>query len=663
MAKLPDGTGVIWVPPGRAPRGLSGSYVPEVAGHTAYGCEGIPEPLALALTDGLTFAAHNALGFDAMAWERLCAPDMPQPEWYDTLPCARAAGLPGGLDEIGERLTGQGKTEHGKKAMLLLSRAKWKPGAGPVYTVGTSALWDLVIKYTVQDVALLERVFHETIDCGEPDVLEADRAINSRGVRIDRKFAEALQAIWSACEWSAGQQIGVLTDGEITSTNIRATEQVKRWVESQGVKLDRLDKHQVGRLLDNPEEFSEDADAPQMAKIVEVLSLRQVAVSASAAKLSGLQSRADGETDRVKDSLVYHGAGPGRWTGRGVQLHNMARGHAEVDVPGCLDLFERGEFYEENLRPLFGKAPLRDALSSLIRPVFCSGPDTLLAIADFAGIEARGLAWVADDHEMLDIFRTGGDPYKVMAGAIFGVEPARVSKEQRQIGKVVVLGCGYGMGHNKFGLFCKQNRIDLEAVGTSAQACISTYREARHAVKSQWKRFDQVVMAIVRGDRLAADEGKCDFAMREGHLLCRLPSGRVITYRNARVEMLVPPYCKMLGLPEVPKPSVVYMHPRGYVKSLYGGLITENIVQAICRDLLALALVRCEAEELPVVMHVHDEIVCEVETGAADAALDRLCEIMAESPPWAEGFPIGVEGFLSNRYVKAKLPGFKGVKR
>lgn len=626
--------------------------------------EEIPQPLADAIDEGWTFAAHNALGFDALAWQVFCPG--PQPEWYDTLPCARAAGLPGKLDEIGQMLAGEGKDAKGKDVMLLLSRAKHPPGKRPVYTVGTSAVWDLLIRYNVQDVSLLERLFYETLDYGEPDVIEADRAINSRGVRVDRGLANSLQAVWNAAEYSAVFRINTLTEGAISESNIRATEQVRRWVESQGVKLGSLDKNQVGRFLDHPEEFLDglEVDAEKLATVVEVLSLRSVAVSATAAKLEGLKSRADGETHRVTESLIYHGAGPGRWTGRGVQLHNLARGHKDVDVAGCLALYETGQFYEDSLREYFGKAPLREALSSLIRPVFCAGPDTLLAIADFAGIEARGLAWLAGDDEMLDVFRSGGDPYKTMAAAIFGCLPHEVSKDQRQIGKVVVLGCGYGMGRVKFGVYCRQNRIDLEAVGTSAEACIKAYRTARHAVKSLWNDYDRAVMDVVRGDLGHDSVGRCEFAMTPGgSLAVRLPSGRQIVYRQARIEQLVPPYCKMLGLPEVPKPAVVYTHPRGYPKSLYGGLITENICQGVCRDLLASALVQCEAEELPVVMHVHDEVVVEIEAEAADRALDRLCEIMATPPPWAGGFPIGVEGFTSNRYVKSALPGFRSVKR
>ncbi len=660
---------MIWIPPGRAPKfpsayDASAVTVPDGLPVVRWFGEDVPEVLADVIEDGWTFAAHNALGFDAIAWRRF-APPWQQPEWYDTLPCARAAGLPGKLDEIGERLTGAGKDEAGKKVMLLLSAAKSKAGAVS-YTVGTAAAWNLLLRYNVQDVSLLERVFHETIDYGEPDVLAADRAINSRGVRVDRGLAEAIQRTWNHAEYEAESAIVRLTEGAISNENIRSPEQVKKWVESKGVRLESLDKSQIGRFLEAPQDhLGDDSDVPDdaLALIVEVLTLRQTVVSASAAKIKALLNKADGRDSRVRNALVYHGAGPGRWTSYGVQLHNMARGHKDVDVAACLDLYDTDRFWPDELQAASPGAPLRDILSTLIRPVFRADPDNLLAIADFAGIEARGLSWLAGDEEMLGVFRSGGDPYKTMASAIFGVPVAEVTKDQRQIGKVVVLGCGYGMGRVKFGAYCKSIGLDLVAAGTSAEACITAYRTARAPVKSLWNAYDRAVMDVVTGKKVRVHVGRCDFFMRGEHLITRLPSGREIVYRSARVENLVPPYCKMLGLPEIPKPAVVYTHPRGYAKSLYGGLITENVCQGTCRDVMAIAIVRCEAEGLPVVMHVHDEVVVEVHGCVVDEALERLCEIMAEPPAWAGGFPIGVEGFTSPRYVKSALPGYTQIKR
>jgi DNA polymerase len=315
---------------------------------------------------------------------------------------------------------------------------------------------------------------------------------------------------------------------------------------------------------------------------------------------------------------------------------------------------------------------LDDVLNALLRPVFVARPGHKLLILDYGSVEARGVAWVAGESKLLDIFAdTSRDPYCEMAERIFGRPVTKADKRERHVGKEVVLGSGYGMSAPKFAARCKLLRIDLDAAGTTAEACIAAYRDTYTRIAGRqegkwrrggvWKAYQAAAFAAVQegGTHTA---GRCQFALDGRHLAITLPSGRRLIYRNASVQDRVPGYCKMLGIPEVAKPTLIYSHPRKYEGTLYGGLICENIVQAVCRDLLAAAMVRAESAGLPVVLHVHDEMVCEVPSDTAADSLAAAARIMSAPPVWADGFPIVVEGYTGTRYTKTPFAGETEVK-
>ncbi len=669
MARI-SGEWIVWALGGRTPRNFEANPAKwGVEGECRYFAgDDVPAPLRDAAERGDTFVAHNAAGFDAYALWRFTGLS---PSWYDTLPCARAAGLPGSLDELGARLTGKGKDAAGQKIMKLLTRAKWSAMTESYeYPVGTSAAWDLLLRYNVRDVALLERVYEETCDYGEPDVLRVDFAVNSRGVCVDTSLADKLSAAWSHAEREACEEIERITQGVIKPQWVRSLEAMRAWAADMGVTLDSLDRATVQRLVESPEDVAEDADSDALATVVEVLKLRQIATSAAAGKLASLRDNTrDG---RAVDMLVYCGAATGRWTGRGFQPQNMGRGDGAVDVERCLDALDSiggdgigppGDEVVAALRSAHPDSPIRDVLSTLTRPVFQAPAWKQLLIADYNAIEARGVAWLAGDEKLLDAFRQGRDPYCEMASSVFGRPITKADERERFVGKTIVLGCGYGMSGSKYGVYCKMNGINLDALGISAAGCVKAYRDRHKAIRNFWYRLGDAALDVVSGKRREVEIGRVTLRMSGPQLLIALPSGRSIVYRNATVEDVVPAYCKLLGLPEVAKPSAVYTHPRGYRKSVYGGLLAENVTQAVCRDLLATALVRCEANGLPVVLHVHDEIVNEVPGDGADASLESLLAIMADPPPWAAGFPIGVEGFVSPRYVKSPFRGYVKRKR
>jgi DNA polymerase len=629
-----------------------------------------PSQLVRAADEGRTFVAHNAAGFDALAWDVLFG-ELPV-TWYDTIPPARAAGLPAGLDALGEVLLGTGKDKAGSRALQLLYRATGRNGEWQ-YPVGTLPVWEAMLRYNVQDVLLLERVYHATLEYGEADVMEVDRVINERGIRFDRGLLDRLIDLWSEAEGCAVARVTELTEGVITARNIKSGPQVKAWLAGQGVKLATLNRQELERFYLDPVEYlGEVPETVDLERVIEVLQCRSAATRITKAKLQRLLDTGD-DDDRVRGLLVYHGAHTGRWTGRGFQPHNIARGVGDLDVEGLTGDDLTLDAIQDAASRCKGSPTLDACMNTLLRPVFTASPGKTLLIIDYAAVEARGVAWMAGETGLLDTFADPtADVYLDMASRVFGRRCTKADKLERQVGKTIVLGCGYGMGVPKFAGVCKANGIDLQSAGTSAEECVEAYRDAYPAIAGikqgdwrrggLWRAYGEAAIRVV-SQLDVVTTNRCGFTYDANTLHVTLPSGRTLHYRNARIEDRVPRYATVLGLNLKPRPTVVYRHPRGYDSELYGGLLTENIVQAVCRDLLATALVDLENLGWHPVLHVHDEIVCEVTDGrATEEMLRGMAYTMSTPPSWASGFPIGVEGFSCPRYSKSPFRDSHHVK-
>jgi DNA polymerase len=316
-----------------------------------------------------------------------------------------------------------------------------------------------------------------------------------------------------------------------------------------------------------------------------------------------------------------------------------------------------------------------EAISGLIRPCFRAASGKRLCIADFSSIEACGVAWCAGQQDLLDLFASGADVYSDLATKLFGRPVSKANQMEREVGKRAILGCGYGMSARKFAEHVARAGVNLEVAGITAEDVVEGYRDAYPAIAGYkvqhsefsrreggvWRDVENAAMAAILTGEVGT-AAHCELSRAPAALVIQLPSGRKIRYRNARIEDVVPPYQRQLGLPENPRPAIVYDNPQRGKESTYSGKLVENIVQAICRDLLACGMLACEREGLPVVLHVHDEIVVEVPDRKADSALRRLVEIMSTPPEWAKGFPIAVEGFVTERYWKTPPKGSSVVK-
>jgi DNA polymerase len=669
---LIDGVHHAWVPDhlwdGAVPR-------LDVATLTPVGCRspvvlhhgpGLPGPVREAIARDRVFVGHNLAEFDAWVWTHRLRP-VPT-RWFDTLLTARAAGLPGKLDELGKRLLGQGKDE-GKTVLKRLMREPHRPPK-PGYVA-------VVLRYNVRDVEITRAVYDQTAGCGEADVIALHQVINDRGVGFDVGFGAAIRDLSAEAIARSATEIARLTGGALHAGNLRSIPQVHAWLQAHGVTLPDLRRETVDRFLESPEDLGAGEDgkdaAPVNPAVFPVLRLRQAALRITGAKLERALATVDAD-GRIRGLLLYHQSHTGRFSSTRVQIHNLPRGLDKLDVEHLAELHEQGRLTYAAVERAVADIPdatVDDALSGLVRLTLVPAPGSALVLADFNAIELRGTAWVAGEAALLGQFAARQDVYCTMAGRIFGRPVARGDKMERGVGKVTCLGAGYGMGAPTFALYCAGQGIDLAGAHTTAAACIEAFRAAYPAIAGHpagvldgkvlrkggiWNEYTTAALRAVL-ERASVPAGRCVFTRLGEDLIVILPSGRELYYRRCRVESRVPGYAARLGLPPRPKPTLVYDGPRGE-SVLFGGKITENLVQAICRDLLCWALVRCEREGLEAVFHVHDEVVLEVPRPRAEEALHRLIAIMTTPPPWAAGFPIVVEGFASPRYTKSPFRGW-----
>lgn len=674
-------------------------HLPEV--RVYYGPD-VPDELASTVQQ--PWVAHNAWSFDQLVWEAV-QPTVTPKDWIDTYPLALAAGLPGGLNDIGKRLWGDGKYEEGSRVAKEATRAKNADDADP-RNVPVGQLVQ-VGRYNVQDVRLLRWLWKELQDSlvlpdWEWEVLALHRRINARGVQVDMNLAGALSKLSIEARKHAVEEIAELTGGRLASLeDLRKRTKVFAWLEENGVDLGKdpsLRKEIIQRYIekndkpvgDDSEQLHADTEEPEenvvhtnLPKALKVLELRMSALRITDAKLeaAGYSICSD---SRVRMLFAYWAAHTGRWAGRRIQVHNLPRPKEGVDVWKAVKLFDEfGELPYAAIRELVNAVErteqtrflsVDDYSSALIRLMFTGVGDVPLAAADLANIEARVLAWLAGETWLMRAFWEDTDPYMAMAERIFGkrdtwdMTGVKSLKKHpfRQVGKVVELGSGYGLGLSKFSIYAASNGIDLSKVGVTPKECIEGYRSSHPAIAGQeageykgrkyykggfWDQLNEAAIKAVLNNTETV-VGKIRFEKHRGNLLVHLPSERRLVYRNVRAGMVTPSYAK--GTDKLVM-SVQYASPRFGLNTMYGGKWAENVTQAVARDFLAHGLSNVERRGMPVVLHVHDEGVAE--TGDLDGFMSAITEL----PPWAPDFPLDAEGSLLPRYSKSPPPGVSEV--
>ncbi len=497
--------------------------------------------------------------------------------------------------------------------------------------------WELFKEYCCRDVETEMTVERMLSAFPVPDEVqrqwELDQRINAYGVRLDTELMNG------AIECSEQINAELMSEAERLTglSNPKSIKQLKGWLEKEtDSEIGSLDKQSVSELLDG---------IPQQ-NVRRVLEIRQELGKTSVTKYRAMANALCGD-GRARGLIQFYGANrTGRWAGRLIQVQNLPRTYIEsLDL--ARDLAKSRDVFM--LKFLYGNVP--DILSQLIRTAFIPSPGNKFAVADFSAIEARVIAWLAGESWRQEVFATHGKIYEASASQMFHVPIERIKKENpeyalRAKGKVAELALGYqgsvgalkAMGADKMGL-SDEELLEI----------VERWRLASPRIKDLWYSLEQAALSAVRdcvpvGVRGLILARECDPANGLDFLTVRLPSGRKLYYPQPTISEN-----------DFGKPAVHYLGINGDGKkwtrlSTYGGKLTENIVQAIARDCLAVTLERLENAGFQTVMHIHDEAVVDCPPELAD--LEALCGLMKQPIPWAPGLILNADGFVGDYYKK-----------
>ncbi len=577
------------------------------------------------IVEGGKLRAWNS-SFERVIWNKIMVPRYNWPrtgasQWFCTMAQASAMGLPRALGQAADVLgVEQQKDKSGQALMMRMARPRRTNPDGSHVWWDTPDKMAALISYCEQDVrteiAVAERLVE--MDAQERQVFLLDQRINDRGVMLDRDLLNRVRVLADNSKEEIDAESTRLTKGKVTGAT-KGVDLVK-WLNSYGVRTKSVDKQHVAALL------ARDDLHPVIRKVLE---LRQDGAKSSTAKLDSMENAA-GPDDRMRGLLVYHGAATGRWSGKLVQPQNFPRPAKKQDeLNEIIAKLKRGESVADH-------GAGTQIASDLLRSMLIAKPGHRLLFADYSAIEARVLAWLAGETTLVETFAKGGDVYKVMAKDIYNKPVDKIDGNERQVGKMAILGCGYGMGGKRFAEQCAAMGIAVDV--EEAKRIVSVYREANSAISGYWRQLEEEFLENCRG------------VIARGGEFARLPlkSGRCLTYHNPRIVERETPWGEKRESVEVDTLNSVTRQWTSQI--IWGGLLTENVVQATARDLMAGAMMRLEMAGYPVVMSVHDEIICEVP--AERGVLAEMIELMVEVPAWAKGCPIAAEGKAGLRYEK-----------
>ena len=478
--------------------------------------------------------------------------------------------------------------------------------------------------YCMQDVRAEEALSDALPDLSRPEqrIWQKDLVINDRGLRLDARSVEALKVCTDVEYRRLTREFEEITGVDSPNRGQALIEYLKE----NGVETNSVSESAISDLLKTDL-------APGIRRALE---LRQSCARSSTKKLLPM-SFARNKDGRVRGSLLYHGAVTGRWAGKVLQPHNFPRGVLGSDerVESCIAAFNRGDL--DLIRREYGD--VMTAAASCLRGMIVPEQGRDFVGADFSSIEGRALAWLAGEETALDVYQEGRDPYKVNAVQIYGVTYDNVSKDQRQIGKVAELALGY---QGSVGAFSRMGEAyGVELPEEEIKDIVKQWRMAHPMTENLWSELDRSAKDAVLYSGGVVDYRSIAFRSDGRLLQMRIPSGRTLCYRAPEIAIVE----KYWGPTEV----IQYIDNEGQ-NELYGGKLTENLTQAVARDLLANAIFNVEAHGYPVVLHVHDELVAEVPEGFG--SVEELCELMCRLPPWADGLPLKAEGWRGKRYRK-----------
>jgi DNA polymerase len=583
-----------------------------------------PFPKRVRNHKGLIYA-HNA-AFERLIFWYVLQINFKLEQFYCTATQARANCAPGSLEDVG-RFAGASMKKDYRGAQLI--RALCVPPFKE-----DAALMAEMVQYCEQDVRAMRAVSQSLRPLSDEELEDyhVNEKINDRGVLVDVRLADAAIS-YAAIELADIQSIvRTVTNGAITSVR---SPKMRAWVQ------ERLSPEQLKLMEVEDGKYSIDKrvranllaveDLPP--DVAEVIQCADDLWASSVAKFSRLKDLADVEDNRVRGAFVFAGgSATGRASSYGAQVHNFTRKCAKEP-----ELVRGAMVSGDPIVPAYGKR-VTDVLKGMLRPAIIPAKGKSLVVADWAQIEARMTPWLSGrGDDVLDVFRSGRDIYVREAAAMYKIPESEVTPDQRQIGKVAILACGFGGG---IGAFSAMGRAyGLTMTESDAQRTVDAWRRANQWAVRYWQELETGYMISMRNKGKEIVAGRVTYLFDGLHLWYALPSGRILCYPFAKIEEDGISYAKAAWKPAADAKE----WPRA---RLWRGLACENITQAAANDVLRFALRALD----DVVLHVHDEIV--IETDQPEQVTEQLRKVMCTPPPWAVGLPLDAEISTMTRYGK-----------
>jgi DNA polymerase len=605
----------------------------------------LPDWLYRSITDPAFIKhAYNA-AFEWYCLSKFCGLLLPVEQWRDTMLHGLYCGYTAGLDATGKALG-----LPAEKQKLSMGKALIRYFCVPCNPTQANGgrtrnlpkhdpdKWELFKTYCRGDVTTEMEIERRLSNFPVPDAVEkqwqTDLIINARGVAVDMSMVQGALHIGDSTREQLMAEATELTGLE----NPNSIQQLMGWLEPRvDDMVTDLRKETVATMLENGTAKDEAA---------RVLEIRQELGKTSTKKYDAIEAAvcSDG---RVRGLLQFYGANrTGRWAGRLVQVQNLPRTYIG-QLPLAREAVRNKE--ADKLRLLYGSIP--DTLSQLIRTSFVASPGNKLVDADFSAIEARVISWLAGEQWRLEVFRTHGKIYEASASQMFGVPIEKIKKGNpeyalRQKGKVAELALGY---QGSSGALVAMGALKMGIPESDLPDIVSRWRESNRRIVDLWYSLESAAVSVIESGSPAGVRNlilmrEIDPANGLDYLTITLPSKRKLYYAHPS-----------LTTNEWNKPSILYYGSNQTTKQwsqleTYGGKLVENVVQAIARDCLAVAIEHLEAAGFPVVFHVHDEVVIDIPEDKAN--LDEVVRLMTPPIPWAPDLPLNADGWIGDFFKK-----------
>ena len=615
---------------------------------------GLPRELVrLAGHQDVIFEAFN-VSFEFSIWSNLMvprfgAPAVPRHRWQDTQAKALHRGLPSKL-EAAAKVSGVGEKDMEGNKLLhryckprkarKAEKLEFPDWENMLFWHEDDAGLARLGEYCDQDVDVEARLddYVGPLPDDEHEVWLLDQKMNQTGLLIDIPAVHAAKSIMAQYADSLDAEVDVLTGGEVTTCGQRdkILETIKKWC---GRAPKDLTAETLTKFLGNK------AFREKFPEAHRLLQLRQSGSKSSTAKLNAMLNHADPDDHRARYQLQYQGASStGRWAGRGIQPQNMPGNSSGHDEETLISAIKSGDL--DKVRELGDPAEI---ISSALRPMIRAADGHEIVAGDFSAVEARVVLAFAEQWDKVNLLKCGHDAYCDMASTIFGY-PVIGKKEhpvERQVGKNAVLGLGFQCGAGTFQeKFCTDRHLEF---------CETVVRKYRNDwapnVPSLWEGLNAAAIGAVAHPGRSFSYGPIEFVMEGDWLTARLPSGRRLYYHGAHTTLRSMPWDA-----EDKRLAVSYFawkYGAWRRVDAYGGILTENVVQAAARDMMANAMLAAEREGYNPILTVHDEVVTEPREGVL--TVEQFENLMVDcQPQWVRecGIPVAVEGWKGHRYKK-----------